>query len=62
VEDSKRYSGAPLIYIILEFTRDRKSMSVLVKDKSGKNPNIMYIKGAPEYLLESSTHIMNNSG
>lgn len=39
---------------ILEFSRDRKSMSILMKNKEIKS-NVMLIKGAPDYLLKSST-------
>ena len=35
----------------LEFSRDRKSMSVLCKD-ANKDKNVMFIKGAPDYLLK----------
>eukprot|EP00827_Trimyema_finlayi_P005490 TRINITY_DN585_c0_g1_i3.p1 TRINITY_DN585_c0_g1~~TRINITY_DN585_c0_g1_i3.p1 ORF type:complete len:1064 (+),score=436.88 TRINITY_DN585_c0_g1_i3:64-3192(+) len=45
----------------LEFTRDRKSMSVLCKKKNEKF-NTMYIKGAPDYLLKKSIKIMTKSG
>lgn len=45
----------------LEFTRDRKSMSVLVKEQGAAN-NVMFIKGAPDYLLERTDKIMNASG
>lgn len=45
----------------LEFSRDRKSMSVLAKD--GKNnKNVMFIKGAPDYLLDSSRKVLDKSG
>ena len=45
----------------LEFSRDRKSMSILVKNKKG-GKNIMFIKGAPDYLLERTNKIVNNKG
>ena len=38
---------------VLEFDRDRKSMSVLC----GKAKNKLYVKGAPEKVLERCTHI-----
>merc|ERR1719258_706377 len=38
---------------VLEFDRDRKSMSVLC----GKTKNKLYVKGAPEKVLERCTHI-----
>ncbi len=36
-------------------------MSVLVKER-GSPKNIMFIKGAPDYLLERTNKIMNTSG
>ncbi|EAR82769.2 sarco/endoplasmic reticulum calcium-translocating P-type ATPase (macronuclear) [Tetrahymena thermophila SB210] len=45
----------------LEFSRDRKSMSVLLKCKSS-NKNVLFIKGAPDYLLKASKKIMNKDG
>ena len=45
----------------LEFSRDRKSMSVLCKDqKTGKN--VMFIKGAPDYLVKSAKNVMLSNG
>mmetsp|Transcript_63049 Transcript_63049/g.184368 ORF Transcript_63049/g.184368 Transcript_63049/m.184368 type:complete len:1040 (-) Transcript_63049:206-3325(-) len=46
---------------VLEFTRDRKSMSVLCKDKA-QEANILYVKGAPEGILERCTTIMLPDG
>ncbi|CAD8101390.1 unnamed protein product [Paramecium sonneborni] len=45
----------------LEFTRDRKSMSVLASSKNEK-ANVLFIKGAPDYLLEKSNLILNSNG
>lgn len=58
-----------IVYIIiefnklatLEFSRDRKSMSILVKSPAEKG-NLMFIKGAPDYLIEKSKLIMNSKG
>jgi Ca2+-transporting ATPase len=46
---------------ILEFTRDRKSMSVLCSDSQGQG-NTLYVKGAPEGILERCTSIMLPDG
>jgi len=46
---------------MLEFSRDRKSMSVVSLDKT-KNKNVMFIKGAPDYLLNGSKLILNKAG
>lgn len=43
-----------------EFTRDRKSMSVLVRGGSGTR-NKLLVKGAPESLLERCTHALVGS-
>eukprot|EP00441_Pelagodinium_beii_P040926 CAMPEP_0197627936 /NCGR_PEP_ID=MMETSP1338-20131121/6401_1 /TAXON_ID=43686 ORGANISM="Pelagodinium beii, Strain RCC1491" /NCGR_SAMPLE_ID=MMETSP1338 /ASSEMBLY_ACC=CAM_ASM_000754 /LENGTH=1034 /DNA_ID=CAMNT_0043198787 /DNA_START=59 /DNA_END=3163 /DNA_ORIENTATION=- len=46
---------------VLEFNRDRKSMSVLWGDKStGKN--VLYAKGAPEMLIKRCSKIMLPDG
>eukprot|EP00933_Yihiella_yeosuensis_P038034 TRINITY_DN32008_c0_g1_i1.p1 TRINITY_DN32008_c0_g1~~TRINITY_DN32008_c0_g1_i1.p1 ORF type:complete len:1037 (-),score=234.98 TRINITY_DN32008_c0_g1_i1:88-3198(-) len=47
---------------VLEFTRDRKSMSVLCSDPSQPDGNVLYVKGAPEGILERCTHIMLPDG
>ena len=67
----------------LEFSRDRKSMSVIcaaagapadtgrgartrsrrqAKTTGSSNGNVLFVKGAPEGLLERSTHVMLESG
>ena len=47
----------------LEFIRDRKSMSVLVRDSSAsKSINHLYVKGAPEAILDRCTSIMMPDG
>jgi len=45
----------------LEFTRDRKSMSVLAKNKTN-NKSIMFIKGAPDYLIKNSSQVLLKNG
>ncbi|KAF4757648.1 hypothetical protein FOZ63_007634, partial [Perkinsus olseni] len=45
----------------LEFTRDRKSMSIIVKEKD-RSENTLYVKGAPEVILERCTTIMMPDG
>jgi len=46
---------------MLEFTRDRKSMSVICADKA-QTGNVLYVKGAPESILERCTTIMLRDG
>mmetsp|Transcript_61664 Transcript_61664/g.161994 ORF Transcript_61664/g.161994 Transcript_61664/m.161994 type:complete len:1037 (+) Transcript_61664:147-3257(+) len=46
---------------VLEFTRDRKSMSVLCSDSKGKG-NVLYVKGAPEGILDRCATIMLPDG
>jgi Ca2+-transporting ATPase len=37
-------------------------MSVLVKNPKEFKDNVLFIKGAPDYLLERSDRIMNSEG
>lgn len=46
---------------VLEFTRDRKSMSVLCSEK-GTEGNVLFVKGAPEGILERCKTIMLPDG
>jgi len=48
-------------FATLEFIRDRKSMSVLVRENSSKT-NHLYVKGAPEAILERCTSVMLPDG
>ncbi len=41
----------------LEFSRDRKSMSVYVTPNQPNSPSRMYVKGAAEAVIERCTHI-----
>jgi Ca2+-transporting ATPase len=45
----------------LEFTRDRKSMSVVCRNKS-TNSNVMFIKGAPDYLINGARGALLKDG
>jgi Ca2+-transporting ATPase len=45
----------------LEFDRDRKSMSVIARNKIN-NKYVLLIKGAAEILLRKSSHFLNSSG
>lgn len=46
---------------ILEFSRDRKSMSVIMKDDSS-SANQLLVKGAPESVLSRCTHVLLENG
>lgn len=46
---------------LLEFTRDRKAMSVLTKDHSTQK-NLMFIKGAPDYLIKQARQAILRNG
>jgi Ca2+-transporting ATPase len=45
----------------LEFTRDRKSMSVVTRSKAN-GKTVMFIKGAPDYLIKNSSQVMLRNG
>ena len=55
---SKFYEDQYKLEAIFEFSRDRKSMSVLV---SQGNKQRLLVKGAPESILERCTHILLGS-
>ncbi|DBA82876.1 TPA: Calcium-transporting ATPase 3, endoplasmic reticulum-type [Trebouxia sp. C0004] len=44
----------------LEFSRDRKMMSVLAQGPN--NQEVIFVKGAPESVLDRCTHVMSNDG
>jgi magnesium-transporting ATPase (P-type) len=62
VEDYNNYINNQLKKVaVLEFDRDRKAMSVLTRE-SGSSNNVMYVKGAPDFLLKGTSKIMNANG
>lgn len=46
---------------VLEFSRERKSMSVLVREEK-LNKNVMFIKGAPDYLINKAGEVLLSNG
>jgi magnesium-transporting ATPase (P-type) len=51
------------VHATLEFSRDRKSMSVIVKAlKNSAAPNELLVKGSPEGILSRCTHVLLNNG
>merc|ERR1719390_613584 len=52
-QENEKIEGAYPRRAVLEFDRDRKSMSVLC----GSAKNKLYVKGAPEKVLERCTHV-----
>lgn len=46
---------------LLEFTRDRKSMSVICND-TRTNKNVLLLKGAPDYILKGAKGVLNKDG
>lgn len=46
----------------LEFTRERKSMSVHVTSTQTSTLHNLFVKGAPEEILRRSTHVMQDDG
>ncbi|CAE7561741.1 ECA1 [Symbiodinium pilosum] len=55
----KYWTSSLLKKATLEFTRDRKSMSVFCAEASG---GMLYVKGAPESILERCTSILLPNG
>jgi len=47
---------------VLEFTRERKSMSVLCSDPAHQGGSVLYCKGAPESVLERCTAMLLPDG
>ncbi|KAI8066433.1 SERCA-type calcium-translocating P-type ATPase [Gongronella butleri] len=46
----------------LEFTRDRKAMSVIVQDKHNASSSSLLVKGAPEAVLDRCAYVMVDEG
>lgn len=54
---SAAYEAASPRLLTLEFSRDRKSMSTLVKDPRDSKSGLLLVKGAPESVVERCTTI-----
>jgi len=51
------------VFATLEFSRDRKSMSVITKAlQNSSAPNELLVKGSPEGILSRCTHVLLNNG
>ncbi|CAD6949192.1 unnamed protein product [Tilletia controversa] len=58
---SETYTRANARLLTLEFTRDRKSMSTLVK-RADTGKGALLVKGAPDGILERSANILSGDG
>ncbi|KAE8242767.1 hypothetical protein A4X13_0g7019 [Tilletia indica] len=58
---SETYHRANPRLLTLEFTRDRKSMSTLIK-RSSTGKGALLVKGAPDSIIERSTNILSADG
>eukprot|EP00922_Rhytidocystis_sp_ex-Travisia-forbesii_P036272 GHVS01053808.1.p1 GENE.GHVS01053808.1~~GHVS01053808.1.p1 ORF type:complete len:1139 (+),score=157.77 GHVS01053808.1:23-3439(+) len=58
---STYWDGDVEIYATLEFTRDRKSMSMLCREPS-TTTNTLFVKGAPESILERCNSVLLSDG
>lgn len=56
------YRGQFISQALLEFDRDRKSMSVLASRAGSKDGNMLLVKGAAECVLERCTRVMLPDG
>lgn len=59
---SAAYEEAAPRLMTLEFSRDRKSMSTLIKDPSSPSSGLLLVKGAPESVVERCSTIYSGSG
>jgi Ca2+ transporting ATPase len=57
---SDRLNSLNTRLLTFEFSRDRKSMSVLVKEEDGRTS--LFVKGAPESVLDRCTTVQTSSG
>lgn len=58
---TKAYQSVHPRLLTLEFSRDRKSMSTLIKHPNEKGKGLLLVKGAPESILERCTSIYTGS-
>jgi Ca2+-transporting ATPase len=61
-QHGNRWASQYDVLSMLEFSRDRKSMSVLAKPKSRYGQNVLFVKGAAEMVLARCSKLMMSDG